>query len=61
MSLTNDRQYDFDNWIIEIQREYPDCDVRPTRWGCEVRDESGKLIIDYEYESDPYAEQLVRY
>lgn len=56
-----DRQYAFDDWMDDIRREHPDCDVRPTRRGCEVRDDNGELVTEYDYEPDPYAEQRVRY
>lgn len=51
---------DYEAFIKEVKEKYPLCEVIPTRYGCEVWD-GEELVDEIDYESDPFAEQKVRY
>lgn len=50
----------YEDWILELTRKYPDCEIIPTRYGAEVWD-GDELIEEFDYDPNPFAEQRVRY
>lgn len=51
MSL-DQRRWAFEQWLAKIEQDHPDCEIRPTSFGCEVHKDK-ILILELDYDPHP--------